>query len=90
MKSFKEYLNESRTDTSARAIEQKLRKLGYGYKIKKNINDTVFQMDGGYKIVTDGNVFDLKKGKKTIDTFPNARGMSDRVIKAYEDEMDIV
>ena len=83
MKSFNEFITESRVDTVAKTIERKLKQSGIQYTVKKNINDRVFQLDGGYKIVTDGNVIDIMKGSKDVDTFPPE--MADRAVQAYED-----
>ena len=89
MKNFNQFIQEqrsvteSRVDTVAKTIERKLKQSGIQYTVKKNINDRVFQLDGGYKIVTDGNVIDIMKGSKDVDTFPPE--MADRAVQAYED-----
>ena len=85
MKSFGDFITESSTTRAAKAVESKLRKMGTGYKRKDNINDAVFTLDGGYKIVTDGMNYDIKKGSKVVDSFPNSMGMLDRVISKYEE-----
>lgn len=86
--SFQEFLKgdltESRADSSAKAIESTLKKSGIQFEVSRKIGSVIFELDQGYKIVTDGNVLDLKKGKKVLDTFPNDRGMTDRVVTAYE------
>jgi len=83
MKTFTEFLTESRTNASASAIEKELRKEGIGFKRKDNIMDVVFTLKGSYKIVTDGNVIDLKQGSKIVDSWDNKGGAASKAIDKY-------
>ena len=82
MKTFQEFLNESATDRITKAIERELQKDGIQFKRESKLHSVKFKLPNGYAIVFDGNVYDLKKGDKVLDTWDRKFGIS-KVVDAY-------
>lgn len=77
--------SRSNLDRITNQIERKLSRSGINYKLQKNIADRVFQVKT-YKLVFDGNVIDIKKGNKIIDTF--GVSMLDRALDTFEELLE--